>query len=59
MKCTNVLTVKTSVKLRSDVTESPVLTTFNDIVEPSALVTNTLTLPFCTTYTFSSGSPTK
>jgi hypothetical protein len=55
----NALTVSTSVKLRSDVTDSPVFTHFKEIVVPSAPVINTFTLPLCITYTFSSGSPRK
>jgi hypothetical protein len=47
------------VKLRSDVTDSPVFTYFREIVEPSAPVMNTFTFPLCITYTFSSGSPRK
>jgi len=53
------LTVNTSVKLRSDVTDSPVFTHFKEIVEPSAPVMNTFTFPLCIIYTFSSESPRK
>jgi hypothetical protein len=51
------LTVRTSVKLRSDVTDSPVFTHFKEIAVPSEPVMNTFTLPLWITYTFSSGSP--
>jgi hypothetical protein len=51
------LTVSTSVKLRSDVTDSPVFTHFKEIEVPSDPLMNTFTLPFWITYTFSSGSP--
>lgn len=42
-------TVKTSVKLSKEVTESPVFTILREICSPSEPITNTLTLPFCTT----------
>lgn len=53
------LTIRTSVKLKRDVTESPGPTCFNGIVEPWVSVMNTVSSPLCTTYRFSSGSPVR
>lgn len=52
------LTVRTSVKLNNDVTQSPVFTNFRGIILPSIEVIFTLIRPLWTMNTFSSGSPT-
>ena len=43
------ITVKTSAKLSNEAMESPALTIFNEMVEPSFSVIKTLSRPLCTT----------